>query len=301
MCDRFHNLANILFKLSAIIFFVVFTITHIFDLARTDDTQTEGTDDRSGAVRDSAVGNERTNLSVTAGNETDSAAVKPDAITKQSHAYGIDVSHYQGELLDKLQPEDSVRFVFIKATEGIGYVDPDFQSDWTQAGELGYYRGAYHFYHSNDDPTQQANDFLNALNNMLGSDSTDNLVLPPVLDVEQLSIKATISPEQLSEDVQTWLQVVESGTDMTPIVYCSPGFADQYLVDTTLSRYSLWVANWTNASEPELPKIWQSAGWWFWQQTDDEILEGTQVDGDIFNGTLYQLKSFIQKSHHHSI
>ena len=29
--------------------------------------------------------------------------------------------------------------------------------------------------------------------------------------------------------------------------------------------YALWVANWTEASEPLIPADWASVGYWLWQ------------------------------------
>lgn len=155
----------------------------------------------------------------------DSSDLSPSSVSSGSKAYGLDISHYQGNILSNLQPADSVTFVFIKAP---------------------------------------------------------------------------ISTEDFQSGVKIWLDSVESATDMTPIIYASPYFVDEYLSDTTMSRYSLWVADWTDASEPELPDIWKSAGWNFWQESSSKIIEGTTVDWDIFKGNKFQLSSFIQKSHHHT-
>jgi lysozyme len=54
-------------------------------------------------------------------------------------------------------------FAFAKATEGTGWSDPTFASNWANALAGGKVRGAYHFFHPADDPAAQAQFFLAAV------------------------------------------------------------------------------------------------------------------------------------------
>src|ERR1044072_249179 len=57
---------------------------------------------------------------------------------------GIDVSHWQGSI-NWGSVAGSNRFVYMKATEGTTYRDPNFNSYYTGSYNAGMIRGAYHF------------------------------------------------------------------------------------------------------------------------------------------------------------
>ncbi len=81
----------------------------------------------------------------------------------QTPLQGIDVSHYQGTIDWQKVAQAGIRFVFVKATQGITVVDPQFQTNWQEAKAAGLLRGAYHFFEPDDDPGQQAQNLLTAL------------------------------------------------------------------------------------------------------------------------------------------
>ena len=72
-------------------------------------------------------------------------------IPAEYEIHGIDVSRYQQTISWDMVKEMDVhgiklRFAFLKATEGIGNVDPYFNRNWKRAKEAGIIRGAYHFF-----------------------------------------------------------------------------------------------------------------------------------------------------------
>lgn len=78
---------------------------------------------------------------------------------------GIDVSSYQhpnGATIDwRSVRAAGETFVFVKATEGVGYQNPYFHKDVADARAAGLLVGAYHFFRANVDGVTQANHFLN--------------------------------------------------------------------------------------------------------------------------------------------
>ena len=63
---------------------------------------------------------------------------------------GMDVSKNQSVDWSQLDTE-VIKFAMIKATDGINYVDPKFNSNWMAAGQLNTIkRGAYHFFRPDD-------------------------------------------------------------------------------------------------------------------------------------------------------
>jgi len=196
---------------------------------------------------------------------------------------GIDVSHLQ-QTIDWIQVQQAGKaFAFMKATDGITWTDPLFMTNWSGATAAGLLRGAYHFYETNDDPTAQAENFLNAVQLAPGD-------LPPVVDIE--AIKGGTSASQVVKDLQTWLDVVEQATGRIPMIYTDSGFWSS-LGTSAFGHYPLWIAEY-GVQSPKLPSGW--ASWNFWQFSESGTVAGvsTTVDLDVFYGTLAELEALAQ-------
>ncbi len=193
--------------------------------------------------------------------------------------FGVDVSKWQGEI-DWTVLANRVSFAFIKATQGTGYVDPQFQRNWAESrGRV--VRGAYHFWHAGLDAEAQARHFLAALEG-----AGDPGELPPVLDLE-------MDPVTWAE-VQAFMDVVEEGLGRTPILYTSPGFARR--LGLPPKTWPLWVAHY-NVLRPTLPPGW--GAWVFWQYQVATIrpyewgVQSRRLDMNYFRGGWPQLVRFV--------
>src|SRR5262245_48071429 len=120
-------------------------------------------------------------------------------------AQGLDVSHFQGTVDWPQVAQAGYGFAFIKATDGITYTDPMFAQNWAGAKAAGLLRGAYHFFEADDDPQQQAENFLKTV-------SLESGDLPPVLDVEASSTSSEVSTATIVANIAVWLQTVEQAT-----------------------------------------------------------------------------------------
>lgn len=201
---------------------------------------------------------------------------------------GIDVSHYQGNISwDSLTP--TITFAICKATEGRSLMDTEFSHNWTQIKLSGRVRGAYHFYLTSDDPETQAQFFWKTVSTDYQSSD-----LPLILDIEQGSLRKKISPEALQADVLSFLTTLEKLSGNIPMVYCSTYFANEYLDNPKLSRYPLWLAEYTTRATPNIPKTWQQTGWRFWQKSDSYDLKqiSGELDFDLFHGSKADLQAF---------
>lgn len=56
-----------------------------------------------------------------------------------------------------------IKFTIVRATSGVGYVDPKFKSHWEGARKEGLLRGAYHYLIANQDAKQQADLFISTI------------------------------------------------------------------------------------------------------------------------------------------
>lgn len=199
---------------------------------------------------------------------------------------GIDVSHYQKNIDWAAVARGGIQYCFIKATEGPGSVDAFFASNWQAARDAGLMRGAYHFFRPKTPASAQADLFVRTVDQLQPGD------LPPVLDLEVPNDWANIPVDGRAALAVTWLESVESRLGVTPIVYLSPSFANEILKnDPALARFPLWIAHYTSAAAPAVPKPW--ATWTFWQYTDKGKPDGVAgfVDSDRFRGSLDELKA----------
>ena len=186
---------------------------------------------------------------------------------------GIDVSKWQGEVNWQSVKRAGVAFAFARASYGSGEVDSHFAANWQGMKNAGIPRGAYHFFVTADDATQQANLFIRTVGSLEDGD------LPPVLDVEAQSGTGG----NLVSSVRTWLDLVEQKLGRKPIIYTGPAFWNENLT-SGFGSYPLWVAEY-GVSSPKPVNGWD--GWTFWQYSETGAVEGVSgnTDLDYFNGS----------------
>ncbi|WKT53674.1 Glycoside hydrolase, family 25 subgroup [Fusarium oxysporum f. sp. vasinfectum] len=94
---------------------------------------------------------------------------------------GFDISHYQTNVDFQAAYNSGARFVIVKATEGGTLVDPKFYDHTSNAINVGFVHGAYHFAHpASSSGSVQADIFL--ANG--GAWIADGMTLPGMLDLE---------------------------------------------------------------------------------------------------------------------
>lgn len=195
--------------------------------------------------------------------------------------HGIDVSHHQGSidwptLAGAAIDGQSISFVFIKATEGRGLLDENFNDNFYQAREYGFVRGAYHYFIPSVPAREQADYFIRQVHLEEGD-------LPPVLDIER---SGQLTTAQLRQAALAWLQAVERHYGVTPIIYTYYKFKERYLSTPEFDRYPYWIAHYY------VKDLRYKGPWKFWQHTDCGRLPGIKgrVDLNIYNGSMYDLR-----------
>jgi lysozyme len=192
---------------------------------------------------------------------------------------GVDVSKWQGTIDFAKIKAAGMSYVFVKATEGITGVDPDYARNIAAARAAGLVAGSYHFYETNDDPSAQFGNFRQHADVKPGD-------LPPVVDIEVL---AQGSRPDWAGDLKSFLAQMEQAYGARPILYSGVSFANEYLAG--FGDYPLWVAEYTSASTPKVPTGWTT--WTFWQYSQSGSVAGVDgaVDMDRFNGTAAQFNA----------
>lgn len=206
---------------------------------------------------------------------------------------GIDVSSHQGTIDWEKVKDAGYQFAFLKATEGIDWVDSTFAANRKGARDAGLKVGYYHYFRPNDTVDEQVKNFVSTV----GKAEPDALRL--VIDTEDPKIWKPYSVEQRNKMIVDWCQKVQKQLGVKPsvLVYGSPNFFDETLQNNAkLGKFDLWIANY-NVPEPTIPKPWSK--WTYWQYSEKGKvpgIEGTGVDLDMYNGSN---PSIMSKPRHH--
>lgn len=165
-------------------------------------------------------------------------------------AEGIDLSHHNGAVDWPVLSTAGPTFVYLKATEGTGHVDPRFQENWQGALRHHWQTGAYHFYLLCQDGGQQAANFIRQVE--VRADA-----LPPAVDLEHAHNCAPRGgrAETLS-GLRLFLAELETEYGAVPVIYTTPAFHAEWLEGEGFDRHPLWVRS--LEGPPQLPHaIWQ--------------------------------------------
>lgn len=206
---------------------------------------------------------------------------------------GVDVSHHQGIIDWSTVAGAGTLFAFAKATEGDSFVDSQFVANWAGMKSAGIMRGAYHFFHPAKPAKAQADKFLEVVNALEPGD------LPPALDIEETpghnEWNDLLKDDRVNVAVD-WLNQIGQALGVRPFLYTRRGFVKKYLGDPgPLASFPLWIAHYTNSSQPTVPAGWDQ--WTLWQYSESGTVEGIagSVDLDDFNGSFGDLQGLAQQ------
>ena len=182
---------------------------------------------------------------------------------------GIDISAYQANVNFAQVVSSGIEAVYIKATEGIDYINPALQAQYQGAKAAGLKVSFYHFFHPSTllNAQQQAEYFVSAISGM-GYDG------PLVLDLE---LNGGLDSSALSNIALAFLVKVSNLTGVwIPSVYTYQEFITQSLTKV-LCSYPLWLADY--AATPGTNSIW--ANWSGWQYSQAGSIPGINEPVDL--------------------
>lgn len=143
---------------------------------------------------------------------------------------GIDISSWQAGINLNAVPCD---FLIVKATQGTGYVNPDFARSYQQAKNAGKCLGAYH-YASGGDVKSEADHFLATIGGCVGE---------AVLCLDWEREQNPSFGKNDFEWVKAWLDYVYSVTGVKPMLYIQQSITSKF---SNIGDYGLWVAQYAN-------------------------------------------------------
>lgn len=180
---------------------------------------------------------------------------------------GVDVSANNGQVDWARVAQAGYTYAFARATLGHGDVDPTFERNRDGAKAHGLRFGGYHLpYPGSSSAEQQAKEFLAVVKPQRGD-------LLPSLDIENKSppdkAEARFSVAELVAWLRAWLAAVEHQIGAKPIVYTNRGWWDSRLKNANLADHPLWLAHYTSANAPTIPKPWKAYAIWQHSETGD--------------------------------
>jgi GH25 family lysozyme M1 (1,4-beta-N-acetylmuramidase) len=200
---------------------------------------------------------------------------------------GIDVSHWQRTVSWGRVAAGGAKFAYVKATDGINFVDPTFTANYQGAKSAGLYAGAYHFARPDKSTGAAQADYLISH----ASYSADGRTLPLMLDLEWPPSGSTSpspcygrTPAQLVAWAHDFVNRIQARTSRVTTIYTNTNWWRQCMAnDAGFGGNPLFIASYT-ATPPALPAGWHN--WTIWQYAAGGALSGDQ---DVFNGSLAQL------------
>ncbi|OZM71550.1 hypothetical protein CFN78_20240 [Amycolatopsis antarctica] len=200
--------------------------------------------------------------------------------------WGHDVSGHQGPVDWKAASGMGARFVYAKATEGTGYLNPHFDQQYGGARASGMVRGAYHFARPDVGPGgPQADYFVDHG----GGWSADGNTLPGALDVEYNPYSEDkcygLDPAAMTAWIKDFSDTYQRRTGRAPTIYTSTSWWQLCTGGSTSfgSTNPLWLARYAPEIGP-LPAGWPTHS--IWQFAAEGTLPGDQ---NYFNGSFDQL------------
>lgn len=147
----------------------------------------------------------------------------------------IDVSSWQTGIN---VTTSGAQIVAAKATEGIGYVNPDCDRVVQDALAAGQGVGVYHFAHTENDARREADYFIDNTRGYVGKG------IVPILDWEP-------SAPWDTGWALTWLRTVEAAWGTKPIIYMNQSTENSYDWSAVVAgNYGLWIAAYTLGYTP---------------------------------------------------
>jgi GH25 family lysozyme M1 (1,4-beta-N-acetylmuramidase) len=191
---------------------------------------------------------------------------------------GIDISHWNGNLTKEWWStafDEGYRFVFLKATDGRSFKDPNFEANKANARAAGFKIGAYCFARPRSSGIEQAEFFISV---------AGELDLGGVWDLED---DGGMVDWVINKRTEEFLSTLNSHYGYS-WMYSASWFLDPRQINPQVPYYR-WVAHWTSATSPFLPRIWRDREYDAWQHSSTETVAGKNpVDANRMQKALYE-------------
>ena len=181
---------------------------------------------------------------------------------------GIDVSEWQGEIDFEEVARSGVEVVYIRASEGTGYVDPYFRENYEKAKENGLRTGFYHFLTATtvEEAEREAEFFVS---NIKGLEPDCRLAM-------DFEVFDGLGVDEINDISREFLETVEKLSGKECVIYSDASNARTIFSKELADKYPIWVADYF-VEEPADNGKWET--WVGFQYTDRGQING--IDGNV--------------------
>lgn len=199
---------------------------------------------------------------------------------------GLEVSEKQGNVDWKAAKASGIVFTYARATYGAATKDNQFATYWPALLSNGIFRGAYHHFKIGDSNANQLANYKKQVTLATGD-------LAPAIRFDETSIppNVRVNRPEASKAMQGLLKDFETTFNCKPLVITTTDFADNYLKDTLMKQYKLWIIQ-PDVEAPKLPGAWYNGRWTVWQYSASGTIPGfpENVARSRYHGTYAELK-----------
>uniref|UniRef100_A0AB33J0T9 Glycosyl hydrolase family 25 n=1 Tax=Prevotella sp. GTC17259 TaxID=3236795 RepID=A0AB33J0T9_9BACT len=189
---------------------------------------------------------------------------------------GIDVSHHQGIInWQKVARNPRIKFVYIKATQGVTITDELYCRNIREARKYGLQCGSYHFLSSSSPVRAQFRHFCAVV-----KESQQDLI--PMVDIEREGVKGW-SRKQMQDSLSLFVRLLKSHYGKSPLVYSQVNFYNKNLAPQ-FNRYFLFLGKY-NAQRPQIKGLGKHNIWQFSERGRVEGIRGFVDLNRFMSGT----------------
>jgi lysozyme len=204
----------------------------------------------------------------------------PPSKIQNEEVFGIDVSHWQGKInwrqvseaksftyyqsvkkntVKGIRKNKKIEYCFIKATEGLHFVDKRFSQNLQGCVQYKIPRTGYHYYRFAHNPRKQAHNYINNV-------PRTKINLPPVIDVEYKDneilkpselAKKPLNKEAFVRSLTILSNELEKHYQKKPILYTELSIYHTLIKDK-FPNNPIWIREVRPVQSPNCP-------WLFWQ------------------------------------
>lgn len=197
--------------------------------------------------------------------------------------YGIDVSHWQGNINWQRVSDASPEYAYIKATQGATYTDPRLSSNAAGAKANQQAFGCYHFLSANTSLQGQIDNFLRRYEPLHAASN-----YPPCMDLEWdynssgVDRWASKSKAFIGDKALGWMNAIKSEIGVEPVFYTNKSWWESRLgaSNDVLEEFGVWMSRYGGYGNDE-PPMMSGYKWVMWQFTDRGSINGISGRIDV--------------------
>jgi lysozyme len=195
---------------------------------------------------------------------------------------GFDCTEKNGLIDWEKLPSASLRFAYLKASEGLFLADEAFSANRTRARQLGWLVGGYHWLNPRLNCQLQAEKFAQIIGSTAGE-------LPPAVCLELY--RAPLA--DMDRNVRSFVETLSRLVSRKVIIYTSGTYWKSYLPKSEWANNCLLWIDQPGSFFPGQLFPWST--WSFWQASFKSVLPG--ISGSIgfnrFNGSENELRQMV--------